>query len=481
MVLKIKNSFGNKIEEFKPIKGNFVGMYTCGPTVYNYAHIGNFRAYVWEDLLKRYLKFLGYQVKHVMNLTDVDDKTIKGAIENKVSLYEYTKKYKDSFFEDIKTLNIIPADIYPSATENISEIIKLIEILLRKKIAYKGDDNSIYFSIKKFPDYGKLANINLEKLKEGIRIKNDEYEKKGAGDFALWKYWNDEDGPIYWESKLGKGRPGWHIECSAMSIKYLGESFDIHCGGIDNKFPHHENEIAQSQGVTNKRFVKYWLHCEHLLVDGKKMSKSLGNFYTLRDLLNMNLEPKAIRYTLLNSYYRRQLNFTIESVKDSKRTLQTLQRTIQKLREIIEKENEIKNTGKKEIEKQNIIKNIIDDALEEFKEKMNNDLNVPLAMSVIFNFNKKINKLIDDDAINKKDSKEIIEFFKKIDSVLGVIEWNGKFFELNDEQKKLLEEREIARKEKNFKKSDEIREQLQKQGITLIDNKDGTTKFEKNN
>lgn len=468
MTLKIKNSLGNKLEEFKPIKGNFVGLYTCGPTVYNYAHIGNFRAYVWEDLLKKYLIFLGYEVKHVMNLTDVDDKTIKGAIEENISLFDFTQKYKKAFFNDIKILNILPADIYPSATEHISEMIKIIEKLKDKGIAYKAEDGSVYFSIKKFPEYGKLAGINPNKLKDGARIKNDEYEKEGIGDFALWKAWDEDDGSVYWESKFGKGRPGWHIECSAMSSKYLGDSFDIHCGGVDNKFPHHENEIAQSEGFTGKRFVKYWMHCEHLLVDGKKMSKSLGNFYTLKNLLEKGLSAKAIRYTLINSQYRQQLNFTINSVKDSEKTILGLQRTIDKLKKV--KENN---------EKSEIVEDMITDAINKFKEGMNNDLNVPLAMASVFDFNKKINKMIDNEEISKNDALKLINFFKKIDSVLGIINWEEEFLELNEKQKEKIKEREKARSEKNWAKSDQIRNEFLEIGIELIDNKDGTTTIKK--
>ncbi len=464
MPLKIKNSFGNKLEEFIPISKKEVGLYTCGPTVYNYAHIGNFRAYIFEDLLKRYLIFLGYNVKHVMNLTDVDDKTIKGAIEQNISLFDFTEKYKKSFFEDIKTLNILPADIYPAATDHIGEMVKIIEKLIEKKIAYRGDDDSIYFSIKKFPEYGKLANIDVAKLKEGARVKQDEYEKEGIGDFALWKAWDENDGSVYWETKLGKGRPGWHIECSAMSSKYLGDSFDIHCGGVDNKFPHHENEIAQSEGANGKKFVKYWMHCEHLLVDGKKMSKSLGNFYTLRDLLKLGLSASAIRYTLINSQYRQQLNFTVDSVKDSEKTILGLQRTIGRLKKISGQGGENK-----------VISDLINNSIQKFTDAMNEDLNVPLAMASVFEFNREINKLIDDEAISKIDAENVLNFFKKIDQVIGVLDWEEKFIELTSKQEELIKEREIARKEKNWAKSDEIRNKLKEQGIELIDNKDGTT------
>jgi cysteinyl-tRNA synthetase len=469
MTFKIKNSLGNKLEEFKPLNEKEVGLYTCGPTVYNYAHIGNFRAYIFEDLLKRHLLFLGYNVKHVMNLTDVDDKTIKGSISEGISLFDFTKKYKDAFFEDIKKLNILPADIYPSATEEIGEMVKIIEKLTKKGLAYRGEDDSIYFSIKKFPEYGKLAGIDTSKLKSGARIKQDEYEKEGIGDFALWKAYNEEeDGPVHWQTSLGKGRPGWHIECSAMSSKYLGDSFDIHCGGVDNKFPHHENEIAQSEGANEKPFVKYWMHCEHLMVDGEKMSKSKGNFYTLRDLLDKGLDAKAIRFTLLNSQYRQPLNFTIKSVEDNTKAINGLNETIRKLL-----------SNNLEGNESDLINDLINETKNKFINGLNDDLNAPLAISSIFEFNREINKLLDSETITKKDSEKIIEFYKDIDRILGVLEFEKEEVELTEKQISLIKEREEARKNKDFAKSDTIRDKLKAEGITLVDNKDGTTTAKK--
>ncbi len=463
MTLKLFNSLGNKLEEFKPINKNEIGLYTCGPTVYNYAHIGNFRAYVWEDLLKRYLKFKGFKIKHVMNLTDVDDKTIKGAKENNISLSEYTEKYKKAFFEDLNTLNIQPADYYPCATQTIKEMVEIIQKLLDKGFAYKSEDDSIYFSIKKFPEYGKLSGINTRKLKAGIKISTDEYDKDEVGDFVLWKAWDEDDGTVFWETKLGKGRPGWHIECSPMSSKYLGETFDIHMGGVDNKFPHHENEIAQSECATGKKFVNYWLHCEHLMVEGKKMSKSLGNFYTLRDLLEKNIKPTAIRFTLENTNYRQQLNFTITSVKDNEKTIQGIQNFIDRLKSIsIEKEDDS-------------IKILIDKAREGFENSLDDDLNMPLAMSFIFEFQKTINKLIDEESIGKNSANEAIMFMKEINSVIGIIDFNEKFFELTKDQEKLIEKRNQARENKDWVIADKLRDELKVQGIILIDNKDGTT------
>ncbi|MFA6064315.1 MAG: cysteine--tRNA ligase [archaeon] len=463
MVLKFFNSFGNKLEEFKSIKPGAVGLYTCGPTIYNYIHIGNLKCYTWEDLIKRYLIFSGYKVKQVMNYTDVDDKTIKGSIEKKMALSEYTSVYKKAFLEDVAALNILPAEIYCPATEHISEMVAIVQKLLDKGIAYRGEDGSIYYSIKKFPNYGKLAGIDPTQLKAGARIKQDEYEKEGIGDFALWKAWDENDGPVFWETSLGKGRPGWHIECSAMSMKYLGEHFDLHTGGIDNKFPHHENEIAQSEAASGKKFVNYWMHTAHLMVEGQKMSKSLGNFFTLRDLLNKGLKPKAIRYTFLNTNYRQQLNFTFESVKDAQKTLDGLQNLIERLKSI------------KETKANDSVKIFVDEALSAFTEAMDNDLNVPEAMKYVFDFAKKVNKQIDDGALGVNGAIEALDFLKKIDSVMGVLDFSEKFFEITEEQQKLVDERSIAKQTKDWKRADEIRGILKSKGIELVDNKDGST------
>ena len=463
MVLKFFNSFGNKLEEFKPIKEGFVGLYTCGPTVYNFAHIGNLKCYTWEDLLKRYLLFKGYKVKQVMNYTDVDDKTIKGSINERLALSEYTTKYEAAFREDISKLNILPADIYCAATEHIPQMVALIQNLLNKGIAYKGEDGCIYFSIKKFPNYGKLAGIDPKQLKSGARIKQDEYDKEGVGDFALWKAWDENDGPVFWETPLGKGRPGWHIECSAMSVKYLGEHFDMHTGGIDNKFPHHENEIAQSEAASGKKFVNYWLHTAHLMVDGQKMSKSLGNFYTLRELLDKGLNAKAIRYVFINNNYRQQLNFTFESVNDSQKTIDGLQNFIERLRAVKESKN---NDGVDLLAKK---------ALDDFENAMDNDLNVPNAMMFVFDFVKKVNKMIDDNELGISGAKNAIDFLKKIDSVMGILDFSEKFFELTLEQSNLVEERIEAKKNKDWKKADELRDKLKSMGVALIDNKDGSS------
>lgn len=308
-------------------------MYTCGPTVYDYSHIGNMRAFLFEDLLKRWLEYRGFKVTHVMNLTDVDDRTIKAARSQGIPIKQHTERFIQAFFEDIAILNIEKADVFPKATDHIPGMVALVKKLLDKGYAYRSEDGSIYFNISKFKDYGKLAKIQVGELKAGARVKVDEYEKEQASDFVLWKAWDPDDGDVFWETEIGKGRPGWHIECSTMSMKYLGETFDIHCGGVDNLFPHHENEIAQSEAATGNKFVNYWLHNEHLLVEGKKMAKRLGNYFTVRDLTAKGYDPVAIRYLMMSTHYRQQLNFTFEGLDAAKKTLDRLTNFMHRLLE----------------------------------------------------------------------------------------------------------------------------------------------------
>jgi cysteinyl-tRNA synthetase len=327
MSLKLYNTLTRKKEAFKPIKKGKVGMYVCGPTIYSFAHIGNFRAYMSADILRRWLKFKGFGIKQIMNLTDVDDKTIRDSKRKGISLSKFTAKYSKIFFEDLDTLNIERAERYPKATDHIKEMAALVNALMKKGLAYRGKD-AIYYSIEKFKDYGKLAHLEKAQLKPGARVKQDEYDKEHAHDFALWKLWDKDDGNVFWNVEIGgkpsKGRPGWHIECSAMSMKYLGPTFDIHTGGVDLIFPHHQNEIAQSEGATGKPFVRYWLHNEHLLVNGEKMSKSAGNFYTLRDLIKKGHDAMAIRYQLLATHYRQKLNLTDDALKAAKQAVDRL-------------------------------------------------------------------------------------------------------------------------------------------------------------
>lgn len=463
-MIKFYNSLTRQKEEFKPMNEKEVGMYSCGPTVYNYAHIGNFRAYIFSDLVRRVLEDYGYNVKLVMNLTDVDDKTIRNSKENHISLNEYTKKYKDAFFEDIKTLRIKPATVNPSATEHIKEMIDIIKLLEKNGHTYEAD-GSIYFKISTFPEYGELANLDKQELKEGAsgRVSSDEYDKENASDFVLWKAYTEEDGDVYWDSPFGKGRPGWHIECSAMSCKYLGKHFDIHTGGVDNKFPHHENEIAQNEAAFNEKFVNYWLHCEHLIVDGEKMSKSKGNFYTLRDLLNKGLSPEAIRYSLMNSHYRKQLNFTIEGINQSQSAIDRVNDLIFRLKDVVKTDAD-DSAAMKELEEAN----------KNFFESIYDDLNVSEALGVFFSFIKSIN--ISFDSINVSSRDVIIKFIERVNNIINCFNMNGeKEIESEDEKKinKLIEERTLAKKEKNYKRADEIRDELNSMGIEIMDTPNG--------
>ena len=330
-MMNVYNSLTRRVEELKPLEGNEIRLYTCGPTVYNFAHIGNFRAYAFEDILRRVVQFNGMKIRQVMNLTDVDDKTIRGANAAGVALTDYTKTYKDAFFADLKKLNIQPAEVYPAATDHIPEMIALVQKLMEKGVAYQSEDGSVYFKVREFPGYGKLAHIDFDNQRTGLRCAADEYDKENVGDFALWKAWEKSDGPVGWDSPWGRGRPGWHIECSAMSMKYLGETFDLHTGGIDNLFPHHENEIAQAEAATGKDFVRTWMHCAHLRVNGEKMSKSAGNFFTLRDLLEKGYTGREIRYVLINAHYRTGLNFAFDALEDARKSLSRIDACVDRL------------------------------------------------------------------------------------------------------------------------------------------------------
>jgi cysteinyl-tRNA synthetase len=436
-------------------------IYTCGPTAYDFAHIGNFRAFLFEDLLKRWLLQRGYKVTHVMNLTDIDDKTIKGSQKQGIPLRQFTDFYVKAFFEDIKALNIEPADVYPKATDHIPEMVTLIKTLLSKGVAYKGEDRSIYFSVSKFPNYGKLSHIKVRELKAGARVSQDEYAKEEAQDFALWKAWTTEDGDVYWETELGKGRPGWHIECSAMSMKYLGETFDIHCGGVDNMFPHHENETGQSEAATGKKFVNYWMHNEHLQVEGKKMSKSLGNFYTLRDLLAKGYDPIAIRYLLITTHYRQQFNFTFEGLEAARAAVERLRNFVRRLHEA----KGTTNTGKVATLTAKL------DAC--FSGSMDDDLNIGIALSALFDFVREINSLLDANLVSKVEAEEAGGLMMRIDQVLGVIGKVEVEEALPTNIDALVQKREEARKSKNWKEADAIRAQLKSMGIVLEDTSQG--------
>ena len=456
-MLRFYNTLTKRKEEFKPIREGLAGLYTCGPTVYDLAHIGNFRAYVFEDLLHRYLEYRGFRVIRVMNITDVDDKTIKGSQKEGISLKEFTDRYISAFLEDMEKLRLKKPDYLPRATEHIPEMVSLIKKLLEKGYAYRKD-GSIYFSISKFPSYGKLAGIDLSEIKPGARVDVDEYEKEDVRDFALWK---EEKEGVFWDTEIGRGRPGWHIECSAMSMKYLGESFDIHTGGVDNIFPHHENEIAQSEAATGKKFVNYWLHCAHLLVNNEKMSKSKGNFYTLRDILNKGYNPVAIRYLLLSTHYRDPLNFTERALFQAENTVKNYNGFYQAL-DFCKGERPNKS-----------IKDAIEKARQGFTGGLDDDLNISLALSEIFNLMKQVNVSISEGSLSISDASDVKNFLEEIDSVLAILD-DKKKIELTEEEKQLINEREKARKEKNFNKADEIRQLLKKKGIILEDTPYGT-------
>lgn len=460
-------------EAFTPINEGVVKIYTCGPTVYGVPHIGNMRAFTFEDLFRRFLIYTGYKVIQVMNITDIDDKIIKGSIKNKILFKEYTLPYIEEFFRNLELLNIQKAEHYPKATEHIEEMINIIKILLKKDIAYKSDDGSIYYNISKFPNYGKLAHLDLSTLIGGARVCQDEYDKDCISDFALWKNYDEKDGDAFWETELGKGRPGWHIECSAMSTKYLGKTFDIHTGAVDNIFPHHENEIAQSEGAFGVKFVNYWMHNEHLLVNNQKMSKSLGNFYTIPDVIKMGCEPMALRYLYISSHYRSKINFTEQSIKGA-------QNTIDNLRDfIIRMENQadcnINTDGEP-----NKISELINKTRCDFISFMNDDLNSPRAFSSIFDSIKIINILNSDGKLLCDEAKDFLNFILEIDDAIFGLNLSTKQLSgiapntLSDEQKRLIKDREQARASKNWKLSDEIRDILLKDRILLEDTKDGT-------
>ena len=448
MEMKVFNSLTRRVEPLVPLADNTIRLYTCGPTVYNFAHIGNFRAYTFEDVLRRVVQFNGMKIRQVMNLTDVDDKTIRGANAAGVALTDYTKTYKDAFFEDLKKLNVQPAEVYPAATDHIPEMIALVEKLVEKGIAYKSDDGSVYFAVTKFPGYGKLAHIDFDNQRTGARCAADEYDKENVGDFALWKAWEPSDGPVGWDSPWGRGRPGWHIECSAMSMKYLGETFDLHTGGIDNLFPHHENEIAQAEAATGKPFVNTWMHCAHLRVNGEKMSKSLGNFYTLRDLIEKGWTGREIRYVLINAHYRQGLNFAFTALEDARRSLERIDRCVD-----LATEGDAPEWATAH--------------LADFTEAVNDDLNIPRAFAALFG-------LVRD--TNVHGGGPVLSVFRRMDEVLGVI-FFGKAAKtaVPPEIQALLDQRAEARKAKNWAESDRLRDEIAAAGWSVKDSKDGQT------
>lgn len=460
--LVLYNTESRTKEKIVPANGEKILMYTCGPTVYNYAHIGNLRTYIVEDLLRRTIKYFRMDIFQVMNLTDVDDKTIKGAIQKNISLHEYTKPYIDAFFEDLTALNIEKVESYPAATDYIEKIIKMIQKLIDKGFAYVGKDGSVYYKIDQFATYGRLSHLCMDDLKKGAsnRVNEDEYEKDTASDFVVWKAYDKErDGKIYWDSPFGKGRPGWHIECSAMATSILGDSIDIHVGGVDNIFPHHENEIAQSEACNGVRFVKHWLHVEHLVVNRRKMSKSLGNFFTLRDLTKLGYSPREIRYLLLTTHYRTQLNFTMKGLTAARQSLIRLQ-------DVIERLNAVENNTR------NSIDDLLATAKHRFTKALGDDLNIAQAMATIFDLVRELNTLCDDEMVGVVNARKALDQFKDFERVLGFIAFS-KEEKIPEEIQMYLEKREEARKAKKWAEADKYRDLIKENGYTIEDTKTG--------
>lgn len=461
--LCLYNTATRQKEYVTPLDGKTIRMYACGPTVYDFAHIGNFRTFVFEDLLRRTLNFFGMPVIMVMNLTDVDDKTIRGAIKNNLSLDAFTRPFKEAFFEDLKTLRVQPADKYPEATAFIPQMINMVQKLIDEEIAYEGADGSIYFAISKFPGYGKLSHLKLDSLKSGAcdRLVVDEYNKESAADFVLWKAYDSvRDGKIFWDSPFGRGRPGWHLECSVMAQNLLGETIDIHAGGVDLIFPHHENEIAQSEACCKKCFSKMWVHAEHLLVDHKKMSKSLGNFYTLRDLLKIGYSGRTVRFAFLQNHYRTQMNFTLQVLDAARASLLRIDEFIARL----ERYKDAKKSGL-------TLTEYLDEVLKKFTQALADDLNISEALACLFDMIRHINSLYDRNLLSLEDVQATLELLKRMDQVLAIMNFEKEA--IPAEIQELSLQREQARKAKNWALADELRKILHSKGYVIEDNVDG--------
>ena len=460
-MLSFFNTLSRQVEEFHPLEGNKVRLYMCGPTVWNFAHIGNFRTFIFGDVLRRYLKHKGYELTHVFNLTDVDDRIINESAKQNINIDQFTAPYIQYFWEDFDALGNERPEITPRATHHIPEMVKIISKLLENGHAYESD-GSIYYRISAFPDYGKLSKINFSGNIAGgsERVDTDKYEKEDARDFALWKLVGADEQPG-WDAPIGRGRPGWHIECSAMSMKYLGETFDIHAGGMDLQFPHHENEIAQSEGATGKLFAKYWLHSEFLKIDDVTMSKSKGNFFTFRDLRDQGYSPLALRYLLLSVPYRKQLNFTFEGLQGAESTIERLQNFRRLVRD-----------AKTEAGSDATVVALVDGALNEFEASMDDDFNTANALAAMHNLVREINTVLSNDGLKADDRTAVLAAIEKFDSVLGIF-GEEKEVMLDADIDALIAERQTARQQRNFKRSDEIRDLLAEKGIILEDTKDG--------
>ncbi|MBZ5499928.1 MAG: cysteine--tRNA ligase [Acidobacteriia bacterium] len=457
-MLTLHNTWTGKKEEFHPLEEGAVRIYTCGPTVYDYAHIGNFRTFVFQDLLTRYLRYRKYRVVHVMNITDVDDKTIRNAHEQGMSLKDYTAKYTEAFLEDARVLHIELPALLPRATDHIPDMVQLIRRLEEQGHTYRKD-GSVYFSIASFPPYGKLSRKDFSGMQAAGRVDSDEYEKKDdVRDFVLWKA--RKEGEDYWDTELGPGRPGWHIECSAMSMRYLGPTLDLHCGGVDLIFPHHENEIAQSEAATGQTFVRCWAHSEFLLVEGEKMAKSKGNYFTLRDLLAAGHAPEAIRYLLLSVNYRRQLNFTNDGLHQAEASVRRLEDFLQRMRE---------KSGPGDPDPDSVAS--VEATRQKFIDALDDDLNTSAALAVIFDFVRSGYQRDEQGVLSGGDARTTVELLREVDRVLGVLRPQPEL--LDAEIMKRIEERQGARRRRDFAEADRIRDWLLSQGIHLEDTKDG--------
>ncbi len=475
--IRVHNTYSGKVEPFVPQTPGEVKMYTCGPTVYDFAHIGNFRTFIFQDVLRRFLKLRGFKMNHVMNLTDVDDRIIANSVATGVSIREYTEKYIQAFFADCKTLSVEAPEHWIRATDNIDSMVELIERLQKNTYTYQSE-GSIYYRISKFKNYGRLSKIDLSGMQVNARVDNDRYEKESARDFALWKA--PKPGEHFWEAPIGVGRPGWHIECSAMAMKYLGETLDIHTGGIDLSFPHHENEIAQSEAATGKQFVRYWMHAEHLLVEGEKMSKSAGNFYTLRDLFARGYKPSALRFALCSVPYRRQLNFTFDGLQQASSSVVRLRNFAARLKD------EKFPTGTQSKMAERIAK-----AAEDFDVGLSDDLNTAQALAAMYDLVREANIAMDKGEFQQHDVHAAREFLANFDKVFAIVEDNdaeklknlgypGGSDETSDaEIEKLVAERQAARKSRDFAASDRIRKELADRGIIIEDTKDGSVRWKR--
>jgi len=474
--IRFQNTLSGRVEPFVPLTPGEVRIYTCGPTVYDFAHIGNFRTFVFQDVLRRFLAMKGFHVHQVMNLTDVDDRIIQNAAAAGIGIREYTEKYVKSFLEDMDALGLERPEQIVRATEHIEQMVALIERLRERTYTYVSD-GSIYYRIAKFPAYGKLSKIDLSGIQAGARVETDRYEKEDARDFALWKA--PKPGEHFWETRIGAGRPGWHLECSAMSMYYLGETLDIHTGGIDLAFPHHENEIAQSEAATGKPFVRYWLHAEHLLVDGEKMSKSLGNFYTLRDLFAKGHKPSSIRYLLASVPYRRQLNFTMDGLQSAASSVERLRNFAARLREEKLPPGETPGFADRAAR-----------AEADFLAGLEDDLNTAQALAAIFDLVRDANTAMDRNEFRAGDAQAVLAALERFDRIFAVLEDHdaerlralgyGAGDEISDaEIERLIAERQAARKRRDFTAADELRRKLLDRGIILEDTRDGGLRWKR--